>query len=96
MQFEWDEDKRQSNLTKHGIDFLRARVRFDRRPGTQTQSSYADEERYISVGVLNYMFVAAIWTNRNRKVRFISVRRARRQEIASYHGEHSNGSYGTA
>ncbi len=25
MQFEWDEDKRQSNLAKHEIDFLDAR-----------------------------------------------------------------------
>lgn len=96
MQFEWDEDKRQSNLAKHEIDFLDARQLFDGRPVTQTRSPYANEERYITVGVLYRRFVAAIWTIRNGNIRFISVRRARRQEIASYHGEHSNGSSGTA
>ena len=24
MEFEWDEDKREANLVKHGIDFARA------------------------------------------------------------------------
>lgn len=24
MEFEWDENKRRSNLSKHGIDFVRA------------------------------------------------------------------------
>lgn len=94
MEFEWDEDKRQRNLAKHEIDFIDARHLFDGRPITQTMSPFAYEERYITVGVLHGRFVAAIWTYRNDNVRFISVRRARRQEIAQYHGQHSNGSAG--
>ena len=31
MEFEWDEDKRQSNIAKHGIDFDRAATLFDGR-----------------------------------------------------------------
>jgi uncharacterized DUF497 family protein len=27
MEFEWDENKRQSNLSQHGIDFVRATKR---------------------------------------------------------------------
>ena len=29
MEFEWDENKRQSNLRKHGIDFVRAAAIFN-------------------------------------------------------------------
>ncbi len=32
MEFEWDEAKRESNLTKHGIDFPLAEMLFDGRP----------------------------------------------------------------
>jgi uncharacterized DUF497 family protein len=32
MQFEWDEAKRNSNLSKHGVDFLRMQMLFDERP----------------------------------------------------------------
>jgi hypothetical protein len=30
MEFEWDENKRQSNLSKHGIDFVDAAKIFNR------------------------------------------------------------------
>lgn len=29
MEFEWDEDKRQSNIRKHGIDFVDVPAVFD-------------------------------------------------------------------
>ena len=29
MEFEWDENKRQSNLSKHSIDFVRAAAIFN-------------------------------------------------------------------
>ncbi len=32
MEFEWDEDKRQANLRKHGLDLIDARALFDGRP----------------------------------------------------------------
>ena len=32
LEFEWDEEKRLSNIAKHGIDFLRVRELFDGRP----------------------------------------------------------------
>jgi len=28
MDFEWDEEQRQLNIAKHGVDFLRAQVLF--------------------------------------------------------------------
>jgi uncharacterized DUF497 family protein len=31
MEFEWDEAKRERNLTKHGVDFLLAEMLFDAR-----------------------------------------------------------------
>jgi uncharacterized protein len=45
MRFEWDETKRRSNIAKHGIDFLRARLIFDRRPHLDLDSSRRNEQQ---------------------------------------------------
>jgi len=82
--FEWDEDKRLGNITKHGIDFLDARQLFDGRPVLETRSSYEAEDRFITVGPLDERYVAAVWTPRQDTIRFISVRYARRKEIRAY------------
>jgi len=38
MRFEWDEEKRLSNIAKHGFDFIRAARLFDGRPELDAQS----------------------------------------------------------
>ncbi|HEV2129113.1 MAG TPA: BrnT family toxin [Thermomicrobiales bacterium] len=88
MEFEWDEAKRLSNIDKHWIDFLDARRLFDGRPVFRTISAYRGEERYLTVGFLGGQFVTAVWTRRNGTIRFISVRHARRNEIASILATH--------
>ncbi len=82
--FEWDEDKRLSNLAKHRIDFLRARSVFDGRPRVDADSSVPHESRIASIAMLDGTCVTAIWTERNGKIRFISVRYARRSERALF------------
>jgi uncharacterized DUF497 family protein len=32
MRFEWDGNKREANLAKHGLDLIRATMLFDGRP----------------------------------------------------------------
>lgn len=88
MIFEWDDAKRQSNLSKHGIDFLVARRLFDGRPVVTARSPYTDEERYLTTGIIDDRFMTVVWTWRNDATRFISARRARHGESRPYRALH--------
>ena len=48
--FEWDEDKRLSNIDKHGIDFIRIRAIFDGRPIVRTSNIRDGERRFATTG----------------------------------------------
>lgn len=84
MEFVWDDAKREANIAKHGIDFLRAQFLFDGRPVITASSSRSDEERFATTGKIDDWFVTAIWTRRGEAVRFISARRARHAEKQRY------------
>ena len=84
MDFEWDEDKRQGNLEKHGIDFLDARQAFDGRPRTEIASPREGEHRIQTTTQLGGRFVTVVWTERAGVVRIISARRARGGEERTY------------
>ncbi len=73
MSFEWDHATRQTNLAKHGIDFLLARNLFDRRPVVTVRSSFPEEERFLTTGVIDGRFVTLIWTRLNGAIRIISA-----------------------
>ncbi|HEV2127536.1 MAG TPA: BrnT family toxin [Thermomicrobiales bacterium] len=83
-EFEWDEDKRRSNIAKHGIDFVRARAVFDGRPLAHIPSPVPHEARTMTIAILDDVHVAAVWTERDGKRRFIAVRRASRSERTLY------------
>lgn len=82
MQFEWDERKRQSNIQKHGIDFVDIVRIFQGDPRTleDTRADY-DEPRFWTIGVLNGTLIIVAHTYQNDyTIRIISARRATRQE----------------
>jgi uncharacterized protein len=82
MEFEWSEEKRLRTLEERAIDFRDARRLFD---GLFTYPSPRQEEaRFVSIGVLDQRFVAAVWTDRTGARRIISMRRARDGETRSY------------
>ena len=83
--FEWDEHKQQSNLVKHGLDFRLANLVFDGHPAIHVPSRYPDEERYLTVSMVDDRFITVVWTWRGEVIRLISARRARNQEIQQYH-----------
>ena len=91
MEFEWDEAKRFSNLTRHGIDFRAVRRLFDGRPVLTNKSSYADEQRWLTTGILGERFVTVVWTWRGDTIRMISARRARDGEQRAYRALHGRG-----
>jgi uncharacterized DUF497 family protein len=45
-EFEWDEDKRLTNVTKHQIDFADARALFDGRPVVVAYTRVEGELRF--------------------------------------------------
>lgn len=80
VEFEWDEEKRLSNIEKHKLDFLDARTFFDGRLLFTTLNLDHDEPRWVSTGVPEHRHYTVIWTERDEKIRIISFRRARDAE----------------
>jgi len=85
MPFEWDEDKCESNLEKHGIDFVRAAKIFAN-PILERLDDRDDygEKRWIAIGhwEQNYLIVVYTWRNENRRI--ISAWKAGRYEQEAY------------
>lgn len=88
QEFEWDEDKRLSNLEKHGVDFLRIRVLFDGRPSVSSISIRNEEPRFTTIGELEQRLYTVIWTERQSAIRLISARRASDAEKREYREVH--------
>jgi uncharacterized DUF497 family protein len=85
MDLEWDDQKRLSNLAKHGVDFAAAGEIFnavtvefpDRR------QDYG-EPRIGAYGEVSGVVLFVVYTPRGLKRRLISARRASSQERAFY------------
>lgn len=86
MSFEYDPDKSAANKDKHGIDFDEAQALWDDPWLIEAPAKTEDEVRWLSVGMIAGKHWTAVWTRRRDRVRIISVRRARREEIRAYEG----------
>lgn len=84
MEFEFDEVKSNSNKEKHGIDFIKAQDLWNDYNLVVIPAKIIDEQRFLAVGKIEDRHWSAIFTNRGDKIRIISVRRARREEIKIY------------
>jgi uncharacterized protein len=83
--FEWDDNKRRSNIDKHGIDFADAKeALYDPGAFTFVSPRSSHERRYITVGSLGGTLITVIFTLRGGAVRIISARAARRVEKELY------------
>ena len=78
--FEWDEQKREANLKKHGYDFCNVHEVFAKRHIVLESGGNYDEQRYIAIGVFDRETVAVVYTVRGTVIRVISFRRASRKE----------------
>lgn len=85
MEFEWDENKRLSNLQKHGLDFAFA-VQIWKGLVWECISPQLQhgEERWVAVGELSGVVVSVIFTWRDENRRIISARKARIHEREDY------------
>ena len=85
IEFQWDENKAQSNLLKHGVTFEEAaEVFFD--PFHQTgDASTNDEQRDFIIGYsLSQRILLVVYVDRAERTRIISARRATPHERKSY------------
>lgn len=84
MDFEFDQAKSETNFDKHRIDFEAAKaLRLDPLM-LIVPARTRDERRFVAIGRIDGRHWAAIWTPRDAKIRLISVRRARSEEIDRY------------
>ena len=86
MAFEWDEEKRESNLVKHEVDFRRMPALFDG-PTVETiddRMNYG-ETRLNCLGEIEgrVYVVATTWRGPNRRI--ISARKANAREQRTYY-----------
>jgi len=84
MRFEFDPEKSQTNLSKHGIDFTQAQQLWDDPDLLQLQAKSDIEDRSLLLGKINNKHWSAIVTYRGDAIRIISVRRSRKREVERY------------
>ena len=84
MPFEFDLNKSIINEEKHGIDFNEAQKLWEDLDRLVIPIRNVDEPRFIIISKFDNKIWSAIFTMRNDNVRIISVRRARKEEIALY------------
>ena len=83
--FEWDENKRRSNLAKHGVDFAvidlfnwtSAIIRVD------VRHDYG-EERLKAEGLISNRIHSVTYTERGTAKRIISLRKASKKEVLEW------------
>ena len=90
MEFEWDANKAQTNLRKHGIAFREAATTF-RDPLSNTvfdPDHSIEEDRYITMGTsATGRILIVAHTDRGGRVRLISARELTRAERKVYESE---------
>ena len=86
MDFEFDGAKSLVNKSKHGIDFVEAQLLWLDDMLIEISARTSDEPRFLVVGRIGAKHWAAVITYREDRVRIISVRHARREEVEIYEG----------
>ena len=86
MDFEFDKRKSQVNKKKHGINFVEAQALWEDPDRIEIPAKTTEEPRLILIGKISDKHWSSIFTYRGEKIRIISVRRSRIEEIEIYEG----------
>jgi hypothetical protein len=88
VEFEWDGKKDEANRKKHGISFSQAAgVFLDENRKERLDDRNPDEERWITIGLVDGREIVVASTVRGEVIRLISARRADKHEREDYwHG----------
>jgi hypothetical protein len=84
IEFEFDEAKSRANKAKHGIDFVEAQALWDDERRLQVPAHSGVEPRFMMTGMIGRRHWSAIIVYRGWRVRVISVRRSRFEEVRCY------------
>lgn len=82
--FEFDVAKSESNRIKHGLDFAEAQSLWNDPMLLVIPAKTEDEPRFLVIGLIDGKHWSAVMTYRGANIRWISVRRARTEEVALY------------
>jgi len=86
MKFEWNEEKRKSNIAKHGLDFVDSKYVFDSVTFTFVDDRFDyGEQRFIKLGIMKGMVVAIAHTEKDDVIRIISMRKPTKNEQKIYY-----------
>ena len=84
MEFEFDPDKSEANRHKHGIAFVQAQALWDDPDLLEIPARTSDEARWAVIGRIGEKHWSGIITRREGRIRLISVRRSRKEEVELY------------
>jgi len=87
MTFEWDEQKAEANVAKHGVSFEEAKTIFDDPLYVDfyDPDHSQDEHRYIMIGLSNQgRLLIASYAGRDDSIRLINARQVTRGEREAY------------
>ena len=92
MNFEWDPQKAERNLSKHGVSFAEASTVFgdDLAITIPDPDHSINEERYITIGWSNRRRLLMVaHADRGNHIRIISARELTRREQKAYEEENN-------
>ncbi len=84
MEFEFDFNKSKANKKKHGIDFVEAQALWEDPDLIEIAARTSDEPRFLVIGKIAEKHWSGIIAYRGEKIRIISVRRSRQEEVDIY------------
>ena len=87
MEFEFDAVKSRGNKSKHGIDFFEAQALWNDPDLIEVPVKTSDEPRFLIIGTISDKHWSGVITYRSEKIRIISVRRSRKEEVDVYESE---------
>jgi uncharacterized DUF497 family protein len=79
-----EEPKSQANKNKHGLDFVEAQVLWLDSQKVEIPAQTKNEPRFVVIGIIAGKHWSAVVTYRQTKIRIISVRRSRPEEVEIY------------
>ncbi|MCK5260482.1 MAG: BrnT family toxin [Candidatus Omnitrophica bacterium] len=81
MEFEFDPRKSEINKKKHGISFVEAQALWEDPDFIEIPVKTSDEPRFLVIGRISNKYWSGIITYRQERIRIISVRRSRPEEV---------------
>ena len=87
MEFDFDPIKSLANKEKHGIDFVDAQLLWLDSMLLEIPARTTDESRFLIIGKIGNKHWSGVVTYRENRIRIISVRRSRKEEVEIYEGQ---------